>query len=199
MALTLNTAHRHSHAPDLKAIARTFAVLLLLPVLAACSSNLAGDGSTEYPGQSPYNSPSFQGPEGSLLGSDGLSLFGGNNGGEGGGVGGGAGIGVNAFLWRAALDTVSFMPLAAADPFGGTIITDWYQTAKNPTERFKITVYILDRALRSDGLRAKVFRQVRGTGDAWLDAGDSSRLSRDLENTILARARELRINSAPPQ
>ena len=81
MALTLNTAHRHSHAPDLKAIARTFAVLLLLPVLAACSSNLAGDGSTEYPGQSPYNSPSFQGPEGSLLGSDGLSLFGGNNGG----------------------------------------------------------------------------------------------------------------------
>ncbi|MEC8564371.1 MAG: DUF3576 domain-containing protein, partial [Pseudomonadota bacterium] len=106
---------------------------------------------------------------------------------------------VNAILWRASLEIAGLLPIADVDTFGGTIITDWYQTAENPAERFKITVYILDRALRSDGLRAKVFRQVRGTGDAWLDAGDSGRLSRDLENTILARARELRINSAPPQ
>jgi hypothetical protein len=41
-------------------------------------------------------------------------------------AGGGAGLSVNAYLWRAALDTLSFMPLASADPFGGTIITDWY-------------------------------------------------------------------------
>ena len=27
-----------------------------------------------------------------------------------------SGIGVNSYLWRAALDTVSFMPLASADP-----------------------------------------------------------------------------------
>ena len=61
---------------------------------------------------------------------------------------------INALLWRASLDTLSVIPLASVDTFGGTIITDWYQTAENPTERFKITVYILDRALRSDGLRA---------------------------------------------
>ena len=135
-------------------------------------------------------------PEESIFGPGGINLF---KDGTNDDAGGGSGVAVNAFLWRAALDTVSFMPLAAADPFGGTIITDWYQTAENPTERFKITVYILDRALRSDGLRVKVFRQVRGTSNAWLDAGDSGRLSRDLENTILARARELRINNAPPQ
>ena len=136
------------------------------------------------------------GPQESVFGPGGVDLF---AVGKEDGADQGGGVAVNAFLWRAALDTVSFIPLAAADPFGGTIITEWYQTSEDPSERFKITVYILDRALRSDGLRAKVFRQVRGTGDAWLDAGDSSRLSRDLENTILARARELRINSAPPQ
>ena len=135
-------------------------------------------------------------PQESIFGPDGINLY---ALGKKDDVDQRQGIAVNAFLWRAALDTVSFIPLAAADPFGGTIITDWYQTAENPSERFKITVYILDRALRSDGLRAKVFRQVRGTGDGWLDAGDNTRLSRDLENTILARARELRINSAPPQ
>lgn len=193
MALMLNTICRHSHAPDLKAIARAFAVLLLLPVLAACSSNLASDGSTEYPGQSPYNSPSFQGPEGSLLGSEGLSLFGGNNGGEGGGVGGGAGIGVNAFLWRASLDTVSFMPVTSADPFGGVIITDWYSPSESPEERFKLNIYILDRQLRADGLRVAVFREVRA-GDGWASAEVSDGTAAQLEDTILTRARQLRVN-----
>lgn len=158
-------------------------VCILALFLVSCGGQPAVERERDDPGES-------------IFGPGGINLF---QGGTNDDAGGGSGVAVNAFLWRAALDTVSFMPLAAADPFGGTIITDWYQTAENPTERFKITVYILDRALRSDGLRAKVFRQVRGTGDAWLDAGDSSPLSRDLENTILARARELRINSAPPQ
>ena len=158
-------------------------VCILALFLVSCGGQPAVERERDDPGEG-------------IFGPGGINLF---QGGTNDDSGGGSGVAVNAFLWRAALDTVSFMPLAAADPFGGTIITDWYQTAENPGERFKITVYILDGALRSDGLRAKVFRQVRGTGDAWLDAGDNTRLSRDLENTILARARELRINSAPPQ
>src|SRR5579859_5675119 len=73
--------------------------------------------------------------------------------------GGGAGIGVNAFLWRGALDTLSFLPLTSADPFGGVIITDWYSPADANGERFKATAYILGRELRSDGIRVSVFRQ----------------------------------------
>ena len=54
------------------------------------------------------------------------------------------GISVNGFLWRATLDTISFMPLAQADPFGGIILTDWYRPPETQDERFKINVYIFE-------------------------------------------------------
>ncbi len=105
---------------------------------------------------------------------------------------GAAGIGVNSFLWRAALDTVSFMPVASADPFGGVILTDWYENTKKPGERFKINVYILDKALRADGLRVTVFKQKK-SGTGWRDAATPDDMALQIENSILARARELRI------
>ena len=115
------------------------------------------------------------------------------------GIGGGgrppaaapAGIGVNAFLWRASLDTLSFMPLASADPFGGVVITDWYQPATAGGERFKATAYILGRQLRDDGVRVSVFRQV-SQGGQWVDAAVNPSVATELENKVLERARELR-------
>jgi Domain of unknown function (DUF3576) len=104
-----------------------------------------------------------------------------------------AGIGVNSFLWRASLDTLSFMPLASADPFGGVIITEWYSPAETPDERYKVTVYILDRDLRSDGIRASVFRQTRDATRGWVDAQTAADTGVKLEDRILTRARELRI------
>lgn len=101
-------------------------------------------------------------------------------------------IGVNGFLWRAALDTVSFMPLSSADPFGGVIITEWYAPPETPDERFKLTVYILDRALRADGLRVSVFRQERDEDGRWADRAVSPDTEASLENGILARARQMR-------
>jgi hypothetical protein len=109
---------------------------------------------------------------------------------------GGAGIGVNSFLWRASLDTLAFMPLASADPFGGVIITDWYATPAQPNDRFKVTVYILDRQLRADGLRASVFRQTRDNAGNWADVPADPRTGVDMENAILTRAREMRISMA---
>jgi hypothetical protein len=106
-----------------------------------------------------------------------------------------SGIGVNGFLWRASLDTLSFLPLSSADPFGGVIITDWYTPPESPAERFKATVYILGRELRSDGVRVAVFRQKRSTGSEWIDANASKNASASLENAILTRARELRISN----
>jgi hypothetical protein len=131
-----------------------------------------------------------------LGGADSGTIFGigksGPNAGPGGvGPGSGSGIGVNAFLWRGALDTISFMPLASADPFGGVIITDWYTPPGTSGERFKATIYILSRDLRSDGLRVNIFRQVL-QGGQWVDATVADSTTSDIENKVLARARQMR-------
>jgi hypothetical protein len=107
---------------------------------------------------------------------------------------GGSPIGVNAFLWRATLDTISFMPLSSADPFGGVIITDWYTPPETPNERFKVTGYILSRQLRADGLRISVFRE-RLSGGVWRTDKTAQDTATKLENKILERARQIRIAS----
>ena len=106
-------------------------------------------------------------------------------------------IGVNGYLWRATLDTLSFMPLASADPWGGTVITDWYSNPEKLDERFKVTVYILDTRLRADGLKVTVFRQARDASGAWADAPTSDQTETDILNSILTRARQLRLSNIP--
>jgi len=112
-------------------------------------------------------------------------------------VGGeGVGVAVNAYLWRASLDTINFIPLVSADPFGGVIITDWYTPAESPTERMKVQITILDRELRADGVRVAVFKQQQQAGPkggGWVDAQVDPRTNIDIENAILTRARQLRI------
>jgi hypothetical protein len=109
---------------------------------------------------------------------------------------GGNGVAVNAFLWRASLDTINFIPLVSADPFGGVIITDWYTPAEQPNERMKVQVTILDRDLRADGVRVSVFKQTQSArGGGWVDAQVDQRTNTEIENAILTRARQLRIAS----
>jgi hypothetical protein len=174
----------------------TSTAALVLLVLTGCSSeglkpnptppNFAGLGSGS-PGD-----PSVS----RLGGEDSGTIFGIGKGpkdkDQGSGVGGGStGIGVNAFLWRGALDTIAFMPLASADPFGGVIITDWYTPPGTSGERFKATIYILSRDLRSDGLRVNIYRQVLENGQ-WMDATVADSTVGDIENKVLARARHMR-------
>ncbi len=102
------------------------------------------------------------------------------------------GIGVNAYLWRASLDTLSFLPLASADPYGGVIITDWYANPAKADERLKATVYILDTRLRADGISAAVFRETLVNG-VWTPATVASETNIALEDAILAKARQLRL------
>jgi hypothetical protein len=106
-----------------------------------------------------------------------------------------ASIGVNGYLWRATLDTLSFMPLASADPYGGVVITDWYTAAETPNERFKVTVYILDTRLRADGLNVTVSKQSPNGAGGWVDTAASPQTETDLENAILTRARQLRLSN----
>ena len=100
-------------------------------------------------------------------------------------------IGVNSFLWRAAVDTVSFAPLLQANPSSGVIITDWYTNPRAPTERVKLTVSILDRDLRADALRVAASRQVFQNG-TWSDAPVTAATVQKLEDIIMTRARDLR-------
>jgi Domain of unknown function (DUF3576) len=106
-----------------------------------------------------------------------------------------AAIGVNGYLWRATLDTLSFMPLQSADPYGGVIVTDWYTNPEKPDERFKCTVYILDSRLRADGLNVAVFKQNRDASGNWIDAPTAGQTETDIENSILTRARQLRLSN----
>ena len=157
--------------------------------LTACNFDLGGEAKYPVPRRKGQNQPVYE-EEPGVFGAGGI--FGPDLPDD---QGGGGGIGVNNLLWRASLDTVSFMPLVSADPFGGVIITDWYTPPSAPDERFKVNIYILGRALRADGIRASVFRQqMQGAG--WVDAPVALNTATDLENAILTRARQMRLSGS---
>jgi hypothetical protein len=126
-----------------------------------------------------------------IFGDGGIDLFG-NDSAGGGRPSGGPSIGVNVFLWRATLDTLSLWPISSADPFGGVVLTEWYSTPEVPKERFKMNVYILDRALRADGVRVSVFRQSRDANNNWRSLPVQPGTSTKIEDAILTRARQFR-------
>ncbi|MEO0612848.1 MAG: DUF3576 domain-containing protein [Pseudomonadota bacterium] len=101
---------------------------------------------------------------------------------------------VNRYLWGATLETINFLPVSSADPIAGLVLTDWYVNPETPDERFKVNVYILDQSLRADALRVSVFRQSLTNG-AWIDSRVNPATPRELENAILTRARQLRLNT----
>ncbi|BBK39777.1 hypothetical protein STAQ_48550 [Allostella sp. ATCC 35155] len=188
-------------ARNLSRPARTVAAAVALATLAACGGNGTGPRTeAAYPERRTGASDitySNQ-PRETIWGdSSGVWLFGSSRRGEPGTEGSGSGgIGVNTFLWRASLDTLSFMPMAQTDPFGGVIITDWYSAPEAPSERMKVNVFILDRTLRADGVRAAVFRQRRDSQGNWVDAPVDAKTATDLEDAILTRARQMRLGMA---
>lgn len=161
--------------------------LLILPA-ASCESY---KGEAKYPSGMDRTTTGgdIYGKKESVFGDNGLSLFGGKDKEKNDGS---TGIGVNSYLWRASLDTVSFMPLSSADPFGGVIITDWYSAPEKPDERLKVNIFILDKQLRSSGVKVKVFRQV-SKGGKWVDTTVADNTGPQMEDAILTRARQLRV------
>ena len=156
----------------------------LLTLLSSCSSM---DLSHEYPKSREQLEEEKMGK---LTGEDGIVLFGGK-----GKNAATEGINVNSYLWRATLDTVYFMPLISADPFGGTILTDWYAKKPNSKERYKLNIFVIGGELRSDAIRVAAFKQVLGKNGAWMDVDASHEIAADIENKILLRAREIKFNS----
>ena len=169
---------------------RVFSILFLSLGLSACSTE------QEYTKEEMKTSPTEERQNkgmGKFLGEDTLH-FGGPKKREQEDTG----LGVNSHLWRASLDTISFMPIASADPFGGVIITDWYSPPQSPQERLKINIFILDRQLRSDGLKVSIFRQELDKSGNWIDQPVDPQTIKDLENTVLMRARHFRTKISKP-
>jgi hypothetical protein len=139
--------------------------------------------------------PSYYNPENSGLPpgqtGDSSSLFTfGKGAGTAVGGGGASQIAVNAYLWRATLSTLAFMPLVSADPFGGVIITDWYIPPASPGERFKVNAYIMGRQLTANAVQVSVFHQVN-QGGQWVDSPADPSVASGLEDRILAQAADL--------
>lgn len=163
-----------------------FLVFALLPILLGACSSLGLETDPTYSDKEHeklYKSGSVLSDEG------GFNIFGGTE----KKTEGSQGIGVNGFLWRATLDTVSFMPILSADPFGGIVLTDWYSQPETPNERTKLNVFIRDRDLRADGVKVSVFRQVKGPDGNWTDAPVAAATASSLENAILTKARQIRM------
>jgi hypothetical protein len=102
-------------------------------------------------------------------------------------------VGINSYLWKATLDALAFLPKHSTDPFGGTVITEWYSPIETPKERLKIEVVILGRELKSDAIKVSLFRQKKDTKNEWVDQGVDPKTVTHLEDAILTRARELRL------
>ncbi len=163
---------------------------ILLSSLAGLLGACSGGKTPDMRDRGRYDTHPVYGERVKMTGEGGISL-GGSKKKNAPGSGGG-GIGVNSFLWRASLDTISFMPVNSADPFGGVIITDWHSQDGAPNERFKMNIYILGRALRADGIRVAVFRQVATAAGTWRDAAVPDGTGTKIEDAILTRARQLR-------
>jgi hypothetical protein len=155
---------------------------------------LGACGHTPQPTQANINNPETQMLPPQMQNADNAPLFSIGKGTGGGAAQPGSGIQVNAYLWRASLDTLSFMPLVSADPFGGVIITDWYTPPGAPGERFKANAYILSQQLSANAVQVSVFHQVL-QGGAWQDAPVDPGTVSGLEDRILARAADLKAES----
>jgi hypothetical protein len=106
----------------------------------------------------------------------------------------GGNLGVNSFLWRATLESLSFMPINQADSQGGVIATDWYSNPQEPTKRVRANVLILGKSLKADALQVTLFQQTKAA-DGWQNAAVNPVTVRTLEDQILTRARALRVES----
>ncbi len=159
--------------------------LFLVMFVVGCSGIKSEAVYPEENSQNKYGMPGEK--EEGIFGANGIS-FGENKSKEVGG------LKINSYLWRASLDTISFMPLASADPFGGVIITDWYSADKSSNERFKLNIVIMSAALRADGVKVSAFKETKGENGKWQKQEADTEIARKIESAILTKARELKVS-----
>ncbi|MFZ2587307.1 MAG: DUF3576 domain-containing protein [Alphaproteobacteria bacterium] len=176
-------------APALRSLGVLCMVALTLTSVGGCSGVNVKQADPNPTYDMPKGPGIFSGKSGNIL-----DAFKNKNG--GGLLGGGSSeMAVNAYLWRASLESVGFMPLTQADSNGGTIITDWYVSPQNPTEKVKVNILILGKELRADAIQAKVFKQTKDSKGVWNDAPADAATARQLEDIILTKARAMKVSA----
>lgn len=166
-----------------------FCLLTLVLALGACAGGV--EKKAQYPtgaDRDGLNANDIYTEKQGIFGEGGIKILGGGNDEKSSDA-----ITVNSYLWRAALDTVSFMPLSNVDPFGGVILTDWYSDASTPDERYKLNVFIIGSQLRSDGVNVSAFQQRR-RGGSWVDIAVDPSIATKIEDAILTRARQIKVS-----
>lgn len=98
---------------------------------------------------------------------------------------------VNAYLWRAAMDTVGFLPLETSDPKAGVIVTKWYSAPREQGTRSQVKVEILHPDLRRDTIRVTVARQIQKVDGSWSEAEPVAGTAQSLEDSIYIKARDI--------
>ena len=177
-------------------LARAAAVAALPAVLAACGGDTFANADPAPPPDTDEGFSGNRARSGTVWGMlGGGATVAGLQLGDGGGGEALAGS-VNRHLWQASLDTLSFMPIASTDPFTGVIATDWAAPPEGAAERFKVTAYVTDVALRPDALRVAVFKETQDESGAWRPGVASPETARRIEDAILVRARQLRLAEA---
>ena len=162
------------------------AITSSLIILAGCSSDLSSKEGQNVPmGRNEARKKEF----GNLFGEDFLQFGGPKKPGSPGMM---ASATANPFIWRASLDTLSFMPLASVDALGGVIVTDWYTAPSTPHERIKVTIYVTNPQLRTDAIKVTIYKQTNKRG-AWVNASADTAAATEMENIILSKARQLRV------
>ena len=91
-------------------------------------------------------------------------------------------------LWRASLDTISFMPLLTADYGGGIIITDWFNSTSNENQSIKISIQFLSNEIRADALDIKVFKKNCVIEKNCKIVSSEGKLNNELKLAILKKA-----------
>ena len=152
-----------------------------LTMLSACG------GEASYPKRVKGEAQAVYGDHEKIFGDDALNIFSDKEEKQN------VGLGVNAYLWRATLSTVSFMPVISADPFGGVILTDWKMSIDDTNSRYKLNIYIMDKQLRADGVKVSVFKQEKDAMGGWIDVEVKDNMATQIEDAILTKAREIKI------
>jgi len=158
--------------------------ILILGILSSCS------GEASYPKRVPGHAEAVYGDYEKAFGDAPMNIFSDKEEEQN------IGISVNAYLWRATLSTVSFMPIISADPFGGVILTDWKTSVEDSNYRYKLNIYLMDRQLRADGVQVSVFKQAKDESGNWVDAEVDADMATKIEDAILTKARELKIKDS---
>jgi hypothetical protein len=98
-------------------------------------------------------------------------------------------------LWRASLDTLSFMPLSNVSYSGGVITTDWYGSSEINKEQIKINIRFLSDKLETSSVQVTGFKKICDNANICKTIPTDQNINLPIKQKILERARKLSLDN----